>query len=248
MDRRNGPYCPEIFDTDPSVVTFGLGPGPPPSQGGTPESCRERRGPARQSPQMRLPPLLLSCSDPCLSPGPAVALRRLTESVRCSKRSGQGHTGPAVGEISWQGIAATVSGSMRRSVPGGWLPIVSALIGVGGGVALVLVASTSVGPSGLYWADTIVVPSSANAAHSFNVSFHGAAFLLWWPPGPPPGSISSGLTGVSIKITEPSGAVVQTATGCGACGGSHSWYSSDQRVGISWIDGSFGTVTLLVAI
>lgn len=145
-------------------------------------------------------------------------------------------------------MTVAVSHPPRRRVRVGLLSILSMIMGGGIGVAIVIAATTSMGPDRLYWTDDIVVPGSASATHPYGVSFHGASFQFWWPPAPPPGSASSGLTGVTVQITESSGAVDQTATGCGSCGGSHSWYSSDGNVGISWTDESFGTVTLLAAV
>jgi hypothetical protein len=100
-------------------------------------------------------------------------------------------------------------------------------------------------PSSLYWASEASVPSSANESTPYVVSFHGATFSMWWPDLPP--GAYSGVPGVSIHIAEPSGAVDQTETGCGACGfDQHMWYSNDGEVGISWYDPSEGHVTLLV--
>jgi hypothetical protein len=129
------------------------------------------------------------------------------------------------------------------------LTLLTALIGVGLGVAVLALTFTTVGPgSRLYWQSTTDVPAGADATHPYAVTFHGATFAMWWPPAPPPNSISTGLTGIELQVTEPSGVVVSTSTGCGSCGGgTQSWYSPDGGVGILYTDGSFGTVTLLVA-
>jgi hypothetical protein len=100
----------------------------------------------------------------------------------------------------------------------------------------------------MYWTSTVTVPASATAAHPFQVAFRGASYSMWWPPALPPGSISTGVEGVGIQITEPSGVVDETGTGCGSCGsGPQYWYSSDGSVGIGFTDDALGTVALLVS-
>ncbi|MCI4325171.1 MAG: hypothetical protein L3K00_04740 [Thermoplasmata archaeon] len=130
------------------------------------------------------------------------------------------------------------------------LPRLAALAGVALGVAMVVSTVIALGPgSRPYWQTTVSVPADANAMQPDEVSFHGATFTIWWPPALPAHSISTGLQGVEIQIAEPSGAVDNTSTGCGACGsGVQSWYSSDGGVGVSYTDGSFELVTLLVAV
>lgn len=130
------------------------------------------------------------------------------------------------------------------------LPRLSALLGVVIGVGVLLSTLTFLGPGDrLYWQTTVAVPANANSTHPYEVAFQGATFSIWWPPAPPANSPSTGLVGVEIRVTEPSGILESTRTGCGSCGGGpQSWYSSDGGVGISYTDGSFGTVTLLVAV
>jgi hypothetical protein len=127
------------------------------------------------------------------------------------------------------------------------LPRISALIGVALGVGIIFLTCAFLGPGGrLYWQDTVTVPANDNATHPYDATFEGAKFSMWWPPAPQ--GPSTGLQGVRIQITEPSGVLDTTGTWCGSCGdGLQSWYSSDGDVGIAYTDGSLGTVTLLVA-
>jgi hypothetical protein len=129
----------------------------------------------------------------------------------------------------------------------GSLPAFSALAGVAVGVVILVSTLTFLGPGDrLYWQDTVTVPAGDNAMHPYEVTFEGAKFSMWWPPSPQ--GPSTGLQGVRIQITEPSGGLDTTGTWCGSCGnGVQSWFSSDGDVGIAYSDGSLGTVTLLVA-
>jgi hypothetical protein len=119
-------------------------------------------------------------------------------------------------------------------------------VGVAVGVALSLVVLGSPGPGGLaYLTTSVIVPTNTSATHPYSVSFRGATFTMWYPYVPP-GSISTGSTGVSVEIIEPSGLIDQTSTGCAECfAGIQIWYSSDGSVGISYRDGT-GMLTLLV--
>jgi hypothetical protein len=132
-----------------------------------------------------------------------------------------------------------------------WLPRLAAVIGVALGVAIVILSTLFlVGPGNQpYWETSVAVPANANATHPYEVTFHGAIFSMSWPPSPPANSISTGVMGVEIRITESSGVLDTTATGCAECGpGTQSWYSPDGSVGIAFNDGELGTVTLLVAV
>lgn len=125
------------------------------------------------------------------------------------------------------------------------LPVLALTCGVLVGGAIVGVSVLTISSGGVYWNDEVSVPSSANASNPYVVSFHDATFSMWWPEIPP--GPYSGLVGVTILITEPSGVSDQTGTGCVACTfNPHSWYSNDGVVGISWYDSSAGDVTLLV--
>jgi hypothetical protein len=130
------------------------------------------------------------------------------------------------------------------------LPFIAGILGVVLGVAIVGSTFTTLGPGNrLYWQTTVTVPAGANATHPYEVAFQGATFSMWWPPAPPGNSPSTGLTGIEIRVTEPTGALDSTSTGCGSCGsGPQSWYSPDGDVGISFTDGSFGTDNLLVSV
>lgn len=98
----------------------------------------------------------------------------------------------------------------------------------------------------LYYSATVEVPSSDISSEPLRVTLHGATFDLWWPKIPP--GAYSGVIGVAINATEPSGVIDQTATGCAGCGWSQeSWFSADGEIGITFNDHSLGTVTLLVA-
>jgi hypothetical protein len=129
------------------------------------------------------------------------------------------------------------------------LPLLASIVGIAIGVALVLSAVFIVEANDrMYWVSSVTVPADANATNPFVVELHGASFSLWWPPAPRPETPSTGLTGVDIQITEPSGVVDKTATGCGSCGsGTQYWYSADRSVGVGFTDGSFGNMALLVS-
>ena len=125
------------------------------------------------------------------------------------------------------------------------LAILSLACGVLVGMAVVGGSYLTLSPQGVvYWYVEVNVPSTANSSNPELVHFDGASFWLWWPAILP--GAYSGVQGVSILVTEPSGTVDETSTGCAACGGSHTWYSSDGAVGISWTDPSEGSLTLLV--
>jgi hypothetical protein len=127
-----------------------------------------------------------------------------------------------------------------------FLPVLPPAIGVAVGISLSLLALTSLGPGGrVYWDTSVTVPTGANSTHPYAASFRGATFAMWWPYIPP-GSVSTYASGITVQITEPSGVVDETSTGCEPClTGLQSWYSSDESVGISYQDAS-GTITLLV--
>ncbi len=115
------------------------------------------------------------------------------------------------------------------------------------GAGLVAATTFFFGYNGTYWSMQVSVPRSANESTPYVVSFHGATFTMWWPYVPP--GASSGVIGVSIVITEPSGTSDQTGTGCAACTFTqHTWYSEDGKVGVAWYDRSMGDVTLLVRV
>jgi hypothetical protein len=111
-----------------------------------------------------------------------------------------------------------------------------------------MLAFTALGPGGrLYWTLPVTVPAAANGTHPYEMKFHAATFIMWWP-FIPSGRVTSGSPGVTIQITEPSGVIDETSTGCVACVvGSRAWYSSDGSVGIYSVGGS-GSVTLLVRV
>lgn len=101
----------------------------------------------------------------------------------------------------------------------------------------------SSGPA--YWSTVVEVPTTANASSPYVVDFHGATFSMWHPVIPP--GVYSGVVGLSVVITEPSGTTDQTGTGCGACGPEQqTWYSNDGSVGITWYGAGLGDLTLLV--
>ncbi len=147
-------------------------------------------------------------------------------------------------QAHWQ----VVTRSSTHGRPRQWLAAASVLVGVVAGSSIVAGSILVFGPSGsLYWSKQVSVPAGANESHPDQVTFHGATFTLWWPYVRP--GASSGVIGVSITITEPSGAVDQTGTGCGACTfNQHTWYSDDGVVGIAWYDRAMGDVTLLVRV
>jgi hypothetical protein len=100
-----------------------------------------------------------------------------------------------------------------------------------------------------YYHTFVSVPPNATASQPLQVEFHNASFVLWWPEIPP-GTISSGVYGVSLTITEPSGTVDQAASDCAACGDfPETWFSADNEVGISYTasEQDLGNLTLLVA-
>lgn len=122
---------------------------------------------------------------------------------------------------------------------------VALALGAAAGGSLVAAADAA-WPFWGYYSEQVSVPPNASDASPYVVGFHGATFSIWLPYSPP-GAISSGLTGPSFSITEPSGMLVQTGTGCGACDASlHTWYSSDGSVGVAWHNGALGSPFLLV--
>jgi hypothetical protein len=149
----------------------------------------------------------------------------------------------------WAGSQSPMPPPSGRRLALRHLPLLSSIVGIAIGVALVLSAVFVVEANNrMYWVSSVTVPAGANATNPFVVEFHGASFSLWWPPAPQPGTASTGLTGVDIQITEPSGVVDKTATGCGSCGsGTQYWYSTDGSVGVGFTDGSFENMTILVS-
>jgi hypothetical protein len=100
-----------------------------------------------------------------------------------------------------------------------------------------------------YYHTAVSVPSNATQGSPMRVTFHSAAFVLWWPYIPP-GTISTGVYGVSLTVSEPSGPVDSATSDCAACGQfSATWFSPDHEVGIAYTaaPGDLGNLTLLVA-